>query len=57
MSDERPREECPSCGGRGKKIILPRRRLIVVPPGDSTGPEPVALENCALCAGTGRAAA
>lgn len=44
---------CPACEGRGVKLVLPRRGLVVAPEGESGEwvPEP---DLCSLCAGSGQ---
>lgn len=52
VGDSTP-EPCPACEGRGVKVVLPLRGLVVAPAGESgvLEPEP---DVCSWCAGRGR---
>jgi len=44
---------CPSCNGRGKKLILPRRGLVAIRTGEEVALPGQAALDCLLCVGTG----
>jgi hypothetical protein len=53
-----PPEPCVPCGGRGRKLVLPRRRLLIVPADAAAVAVPARMpEECAYHAEIGTEAA